>query len=246
MSRAITFLVSGHLDQVRRRWAGRSWAPIGVLTSPAVGIDLAKVVALGCPWAADNGCFGQFDAHAYLRLCARIRQLDRRAFRWLVIPDVVADHRATVRRFLIWYPILRRMGFQPDELAFVLQDGAEAGPLPQQEVLHYFIGGSTAWKESQHPRTIAARIVYGYGKEHGWTIHMGRVNTRRRLATGAGLLRRQRGRHGAAALWQRRARRPAALRPGTGGAAAAAAVRRCTQLVAATRTPSKEGAYERC
>ena len=49
MSRAITFLVSGHLDQVRRAWAGRSWAPVGVLTSPAVGIDLAKVVALGCP-----------------------------------------------------------------------------------------------------------------------------------------------------------------------------------------------------
>ena len=30
--------------------------------------------------------------------------------------------------------------------------------------------------------SIAARIVLGYGKEHGWTIHMGRVNTRRRLA----------------------------------------------------------------
>ena len=182
-----------------------------MLTSPAVGIDLEKVVALGCPWAVDNGCFGQFDPHAYLRLCARIRQLDRHAFRWLVIPDVVADHRATVRRFLIWYPILRRMGFAPDELAFVLQDGAEAGPLPQQEVLHYFIGGSTAWKESQHPRQIAARIVYSYGKEHGWTIHMGRVNTRRRLAIaracfadsvdGTGLLR----------YGSRRARRPGTL-----------------------------------
>jgi hypothetical protein len=54
VSHAITFLVSGHLDQVRRAWAGRSWAPVGVLTSPAIGIDLEKVVALGCPWAADN------------------------------------------------------------------------------------------------------------------------------------------------------------------------------------------------
>ena len=49
VSRAITFLVSGHLDQVRRRWAGRSWAPIGVLTSPAVGIDLAQGGRAGLP-----------------------------------------------------------------------------------------------------------------------------------------------------------------------------------------------------
>ena len=49
MSRAITFLVSGHLDQVRHRWEGRSAAPIGVLTSPAVGVDLKRVFALISP-----------------------------------------------------------------------------------------------------------------------------------------------------------------------------------------------------
>lgn len=42
MSAAITFLVSGHLDQVRRAWTGRSWAPFGVLTAPAVGIDAIR------------------------------------------------------------------------------------------------------------------------------------------------------------------------------------------------------------
>ena len=79
----------------------------------------------------------------------------------------------------MWEPI-RRLGYRA---ALVLQDGATPATVPwwlTDTVL--FIGGTTAWKLGDEVRAIAARA-----HELGRHLHMGRVNTRRRLMAAAAL-----------------------------------------------------------
>ena len=61
-------------------------------------------------------------------------------------------------------------------VAFVLQDGQEDLPLPEADC--YFVGGTTKFKLSQ-----TAHDLVREGKTRGALIHMGRVNSLRRLQT---------------------------------------------------------------
>ena len=134
---------------------------VGTLVTPDNGATVSGLR----PWAMDNSAFSGFDEDRFLRMVKRLSGTPGCLF--LTVPDVVADHEATLDRWLYWSPRLRPYGFP---LAFVGQDGCETVP-PVADVL--FIGGSTEWKLSAH----AQRLIRGFD---GW-VHVGRVNSNRRL-----------------------------------------------------------------
>jgi len=87
-------------------------------------------------------------------------------------PDVVADARATLRRsyMLAW---IRHAGFPA---ALVAQDGLEDLTVPWDDFDALFIGGSTTWKLGPAARDLAREA-----SQRGKWVHMGRVNSFKRL-----------------------------------------------------------------
>jgi hypothetical protein len=98
---------------------------------------------------------------------------------FLTVPDVfdaeagVGDHEATLAAWREWYPWTRLVGLP---LAFVLQNGAERGGVPWDELDAVFVGGCTNWKLGVH----AERLVRE-AKARGKHVHMGRVNSQKRI-----------------------------------------------------------------
>lgn len=147
---------------------------LGQITQPATSNALEPDV----PWCADNGCFSaKWDPATWLRFLDRhTAHLDTCLF--AVVPDVVADHAATVDRFGEWAHEVRDRGFP---VAFVGQDGATVETTPWDEFDAWFAGGSTAWKLGD------AWAIHAEARRRGKHTHMGRVNSRRRyLAAAAG------------------------------------------------------------
>lgn len=127
-------------------------------------------------WAADNGCFGKyadvFDPEKW--------------FAWLIThkakastclfataPDVVGNAAATLWRSRPWLSRIRELGYPA---AFVAQDGIQWASIPWSEFDVLFIGGSTVFKLGPLARAVAADA-----NARGKAVHMGRVNSRRRL-----------------------------------------------------------------
>jgi hypothetical protein len=138
---------------------------IGRLHSPRTGNYVNSL----WPWAADNDCFQGLDPIAYQIMLNRISGVGNCLF--VVAPDVVADCVATSE---LWYEWQEKLLLCGQPRAFVLQDGQEDRELPHAEA--YFIGGSTDWKLSE-----AAADCVDEGISRGAWIHMGRVNSLKRL-----------------------------------------------------------------
>lgn len=150
------------------KWQQYAGSPhVGHLLTPAGWNDPSKFIL---PWACDNGCFGGLDAPAFLRMLAKIRGMNPL---WVVAPDVVGDSIETLRRFGVWGPMIRELGFK---VAFVGQDGAEDTDIPWEGFDALFIGGSTDWKLSQASADLCIE-----GKSRGKWVHVGRVNSYTRL-----------------------------------------------------------------
>lgn len=162
-------LVSGSTRSVRE-CAGRYPDRLGHLLTPSNRNSVASVVNTGLWWALDNGSFSGFDPVLFRRRLGVVRGEPRCLF--VVAPDVVARARETIRLWMRWCADLAECG-QP--AAFVFQDGQEDLEIPEAEA--YFIGGSTRWKLSS-----AAADCARYAKTRGAWLHMGRVNSRRRMA----------------------------------------------------------------
>jgi hypothetical protein len=100
---------------------------------------------------------------------------------FVAVPDVVADAYATARQFERWWTGPTRRGLPA---ALVGQDGLEhMGQWmnmvwPRIDAL--FIGGSTEWKLGP-----AARAFVREAKRRGLWVHMGRVNSVKRIAYAA-------------------------------------------------------------
>jgi len=131
----------------------------------------------GMRYALDNGawaahCSGKpWDADAFLRA---VQQLGLHAD-FLVIPDVVGERKASLKRSITWLPFL--IG-RTHRLLFPVQDGmCEDDVAPYLgESVGIFVGGTTAWKLEKMGywgEVAARRRCY---------LHIGRVNTVRRLA----------------------------------------------------------------
>jgi hypothetical protein len=161
----VLILVSGATATMRRM---QGHPQLGRLLIPATH----QTDVDGWPvWAADNGAFSGFDANLFLGMLERVR--GKPGCKFVTVPDVVADACATMAMFEQWAPRLWEYGFP---LAYVAQDGLERISVPWCEFDALFIGGSTAWKMSRQAFKIAERA-----KERGKWLHVGRVNTRRRM-----------------------------------------------------------------
>jgi hypothetical protein len=124
---------------------------------------------------ADNGCFSaKWTAATWWPW---LLDQDRRV-RFAVAPDVFDPtgapcHDATLDRWREWGPKMERHGFTP---AFVCQVGATPDNVPDAPVL--FLGGTTEWKLG-----LDAWAITAAAKGEGRWVHMGRVNSRRRMVT---------------------------------------------------------------
>lgn len=123
------------------------------------------------PYAIDNGAFAYwknkqpFDSALFLKTLEQAQQFSKPEF--VVCPDEIGDHRATLRNYSQWAPIIKEQGFNA---AFVAQDGCSVGDVPS-DCDWVFIGGSTEYKD------WAIGAFSGYFKP----VHCGRVNYFARL-----------------------------------------------------------------
>lgn len=129
------------------------------------------------PWAADNDAFSDWNEQRFLRMLDRIT--GRPGCLFVSAPDVVGDAQATLERFREWLPRLKETG-QP--LAFVAQDGIDQIDVPWDDFDCLFVGGKNqpAGTVQFKLGPVAADYVR-QAKERGKWVHMGRVNTRKRI-----------------------------------------------------------------
>lgn len=139
-----------------------------------------SAVAPFAVWAADNGCFAKgdaFDTEAWLAWLASIPPAVRKTCAFATAPDVVGDAEATLARSMPWLRKIRALGYPA---AFVAQDGSEQDMthlIPWDECDVIFLGGSTEWKlDPNRAGRVAAEAL-----RRGKRLHMGRVNSARRL-----------------------------------------------------------------
>jgi len=129
-------------------------------------------------YAFDNGGFNGFKPGPFLRMLERFDGQPAPLF--VAAPDVLEDAAATLDLWPFWSRLLRGLGLP---VAFIAQDGLDPGRVPWDDMAALFIGGSTAYKESEAVRTLC-----GFAKAKGLWVHWGRVNSKRRyeLAMKAG------------------------------------------------------------
>lgn len=150
---------------------------LGLMAQPGTGY--LGHVGYYDSWAADNGCFAKgkdFDPGAWLTW---LDDWPRKGCLFAVAPDVVADAEATLKRSAPYLPVLRDMGFPA---AYVAQDGFADTPVPWDSFDALFIGGSTHFKLSQAGRDAATEAI-----TRGKWVHVGRVNSYRRLCYAQGI-----------------------------------------------------------
>lgn len=185
-------IVSGAMPTMERlAQLPESPAVLGHLWTPATANSLARQDRTGLEWACDNAAFGDqwsteaFQAAVFDKIAVLTAGKGRPPL-FVPAPDVVGDSKATAIMFEVWEPTLALAGVP---LAFVAQDGAERQMLPWDRFSWLFVGGTrtyasgqwgegpyTEWKESK-----AAADLIGEAKRRGKRVHVGRVNSLRRM-----------------------------------------------------------------
>jgi hypothetical protein len=110
-------------------------------------------------------------------LSARAAHAGRCAF--AAAPDVPFNAAATLARSLPMLDRIRAVGYP---VALVAQDGLDPADIPFDRVDAVFLGGSTSWKLGPAAADLAAHAR----RHHKW-VHMGRVNSLRRLRHAAAI-----------------------------------------------------------
>lgn len=147
---------------------------LGQICTPAAGNRTVS----GVDWCADNAVYGgKYPGdEAYLAwLTKRHWAADR--CRFAVAPDVVGDAKATLERSAPMLEAIRGLGYP---VALAAQNGLEDLTVPWGEFDVLFLGGDTAWKIGPHAHALTAEA-----RARGKWVHMGRVNSRRRLQAAA-------------------------------------------------------------
>lgn len=153
---------------------------MGVMLTPNMGNrpDLSRTM-----WAADTGCFSSrtpFRLDVYLSWLVELLPY-RATCLFATAPDVVPMNIADENQAaaLTWaraqytLPVLRALGFPA---AYVAQNGLERMNVPWEAFDVLFIGGTTTWKLSGQVEQLV-----GEAKRRGRYVHMGRVNSAKRL-----------------------------------------------------------------
>lgn len=161
---------------VRQELLDRNRNDLGVLLTPNSTTQQPDIAFV--PWAADNGCFTQPKTYSDARYLGWLRRMvddgHGESCGFAPAPDVVGDAAATLRRSLPMLPAIRECGVPA---ALVGQDGLENLVVPWDEFDVLFLGGSDAWKLGAGARALTAEA-----KRRGKLVHMGRVNSLKRLA----------------------------------------------------------------
>lgn len=145
---------------------------LGFILTPNMGNapDLSAQV-----WGADNGCFSKPETFSLDRYLGWLAARPAGTCLFATAPDVVGDAIATLNRSLPVFPKIRALGYQA---ALVAQDGLEnVRIIPWHAFDVLFIGGSTEWKLG-----AACAAIVREAKARGKWVHMGRVNSFKRLA----------------------------------------------------------------
>ena len=122
------------------------------------------------PVSIDNSAYTNFEKKKYYALIDKIGDCP---IQWITVPDVVGDAELTHILWRYWQPELKAFGLP---LAYAAQDGAERFSLPWADFDCLFIGGTTDWKLSPQ-----AAYLIQKAKRFGKLVHMGRVNSDKRL-----------------------------------------------------------------
>lgn len=151
---------------------------LGAMLTPDSWKQVNERVSCRFPWVGlDNGCFSdQWDHDKWLAWLEGMRPRIPECL-FAVVPDVVADHEATLDRWGKYAQVVKDLGFPA---AFVLQDGASRATVPWDEIDALFIGGSTEFKLSETAWEMSA-----YAQSLGIWTHMGRVNSFNRIRRAA-------------------------------------------------------------
>jgi hypothetical protein len=158
-------LVSGASAEVARTDPRR----VGVLLQP--GGRTRRALLDDRIWAVDNAGFRGFVEQPFLSRLAQLRGVA--GCKFVVAPDVLKDHEATLAMFKQWGPRLRAEGWP---VAFVAQNGCTPSAVPWAGIDALFIGGDTEWKLS----SVVDDLLLEAAARHKWR-HVGRVNTLRRI-----------------------------------------------------------------
>lgn len=122
----------------------------------------------------DNGCFSdKWEERTWWNWLID----HHREVRFAVAPDVFDPnggpcHEETLERWRYWAPKMERCGYTP---AFVCQIGSTYENVPEDAKV-LFLGGTTEWKEGDE-----AKLITQTAKQQGRWVHVGRVNSFRRL-----------------------------------------------------------------
>lgn len=150
--------------------AGRYPGAIGHLYSPGKG----KAGPFEFfPYALDNGAFIAsehkipWDEAEWKRLLLWSAMSGQRPL-WAVVPDVVANREATIRRWGEYAGEVRRYGFRP---AFAVQDGMTFADVPSDDCM-LFIGGGDEFKDA---------AIVPWCERFPGRVHVARVNRWDRL-----------------------------------------------------------------
>lgn len=143
----------------------------GMLCTPSSRKNAMGAVAQGVPWAIDNCAFSGFNPSAFVSLLQRWQ--DAPGCLWAVAPDVVCDAKATLERFGYWHKIIKAYGYP---IAFAAQNGIERTEIPWDFFNCLFIGGDNKFKLGEQ-----VAVLIKEAKSRGKLVHMGRVNTMRRI-----------------------------------------------------------------
>lgn len=199
--------LTGASNPGARELATRYPHRLGVLAQPGNSYHRAEVNAYA-EYGIDNGCFGKgaasFDLDRYLGYLADLPKTAARRPLFATAPDVVGDHVATVRRSV---PVLERIRRRGVPVAFVGQNGMEHDAGVRWELFDVlFLGGvpecvpcgfvrpldsrekacpSCGAKLTEWKLGAGARELVREAKRRGKRVHMGRVNSWRRLREAA-------------------------------------------------------------
>ncbi len=127
-------------------------------------------------WAADTGMFSapqNFTLAKYLAWLNKLAADYAETNLFATAPDKVGDAAATLAMARPAAPYIRDVGYR---VALVAQDGLIVDDVPWDEFDALFIGGTTTWKLS-----AAAESLCREAKRRGKWVHMGRVNSWRRM-----------------------------------------------------------------
>jgi hypothetical protein len=176
----------------------------GMLTTPREGRNPASFPI----WAADNGCYGKGYPGdvGYLNWLVRHKPHADRCL-WATAPDVVGDAAATLKRSKPLMPIIRAIGYR---VAFIAQNGIDLRRVPWEDFDALFIGGAAECRPCRYIRPpgmakIIKRCPICSGRFSEWklgpeaaaaavearargkAVHMGRVNSAKRILYAASL-----------------------------------------------------------